>query len=97
MDSPSGQYRRNAANLWVPIGTVASVLLVVGASAMTWATDRAELRAATKGLEEQGRVIDVLKQESSARKVIDEQVKEKLSDMKTQIDKIADRLGVKTP
>lgn len=93
----SGQYRRNATNLWLPIGAVATILLVVGGAAVTWATDRAELRTTTDAVRKQGEIIDTLKEERAARKVIDEQVKEKLNDMQKSIDKIAERLGVKNP
>ena len=85
----------NATNLWLPIGTVVVALGVVGGSAITWATDRAELRVTSEAVRKQGEIIDTLKEDRAARRVLDESLKDQLNDMRRSIDRIAERVGVK--
>jgi threonine dehydrogenase-like Zn-dependent dehydrogenase len=87
--------RINGNSLWLPIGTIVTALLVVGGAAVTWATDRAELRTTSDLVRKQGDTIDVLKEERAARRVLDESIKEQLKEMRASIDRIAERVGVK--
>jgi flagellar basal body-associated protein FliL len=95
MGNEATQRHASATALWLPIGTVAVVLAVVGGAAITWATDRAELRTTSDLVRKQGDTIDTLKEERAARRVLDEQIKEQLREMRNSIDRIAERVGVK--
>ena len=79
----------------ISIAAGASVLAVVVPAAVLWATDRAELKAATVAVALHSVAIDALRQESSARYERDANLKEQLVRMQTQLDRIADRVGAK--
>lgn len=87
--------KNSVGNLWIPLGSAVIALGVISGAAVTWATDRAELKAATAAVTVHTTAIDSLRQESAARSERDANLKEQLKRMQEQLDRIADRVGAK--
>jgi len=88
------QMKRDVTQMWLPIGAVMLVLGVVGGAAITWATDRAELRMTTVIATTNQRELTGLKEERAARVERDRAITDTLARMQAQLDKISTRLGV---
>lgn len=87
--------KRDGTKLWLPIGVVATILLVVGGSAVTWATDRAELRMANKTSQDNAKEILILREEKARAEERNKALDKRLQNIEEQLSKIADKLNVR--
>lgn len=86
----------------ISIASGVAVLAVIVPAAVTWATDRSELKAATTSNDRQEAVLrehqtklDDLSRGAAVRDANDANLREQLSDIKRQLDRIAERVGAK--
>lgn len=101
-DRGTDSHKRNVGSLWVPIGSAIIAIGVVAGAAVTWATDRSELKAGTGNNEKQDVILrdhqsklDELSRGAAVRDANDSNLREQLAEIRRQLDKIADRVGAK--
>lgn len=87
--------KRDANKLWLPIGSVAAIILVIGGAAVTWATDRAELRTANRTAETNSREISVLREDKARAEERNKALDKRLENIENQLGRIADKIGVR--
>lgn len=100
--SDTDRHNRNGMIRNISIASAVAVLAVVVPAAVTWATDRSELHAGTSTNEKQDNVlrdhqtkIDDLSRGAAVRDANDNNLREKLDEIRRQVDRIADKLGAK--